>query len=399
MASKFNFSSVQSYSTTYTQKLLQEFFSGHQVITGQQILELTAIKQLNLLTIRELFFQWKEEMERIKSPYFDYDHEEVQEAFTGFRNALSRHIAIREQDFAPLFKKSVKNTLMLIFSPYDFFSMEVTRANQPTISYEEVKSWSKYIKVNAYMLDALIGNFEDRQIQEMPVAQALELFDMVKLDQQEVPEVFHNYLSKFSEVAPLALEQVLENAAELQQDEMPEDSSSAQEPRHQIQQEEQRPQDEEPKYEQPKYEEPKYEQRKQEEPRYEEKPQKPEQPVEHSREEQKKSLYEQYQNQQNKTLNEELAVKQQNKSIADTHAKKLVNLSKSISINQRFMFIKELFGGDHQTFEQALKWLENCGSYSEALNFLTETYANKYNWTMDKEEVIEFLELIAKKFD
>ncbi len=85
--------------------------------------------------------------------------------------------------------------------------------------------------------------------------------------------------------------------------------------------------------------------------------------------------------------------------IIDIHEKKpLEGIRKSITINQRFMFEKDLFKGDKNEFEMVINYLDNCQSRQEALDFVNDNYATKKKWDLEKEEVVEFFEIINKRF-
>jgi hypothetical protein len=99
-----------------------------------------------------------------------------------------------------------------------------------------------------------------------------------------------------------------------------------------------------------------------------------------------------------KTLLETLGTEKK-EAIIDLHEKKLVEgIKKSITINQRFMFEKDLFKGNKDEFEMVINYLDNCKNKQEALEFINENYTKKKNWDKSKEEVIEFFEIINKRF-
>jgi hypothetical protein len=80
-------------------------------------------------------------------------------------------------------------------------------------------------------------------------------------------------------------------------------------------------------------------------------------------------------------------------------SRKIDNISRNITINQRFMFIKELFKGNPEEFNEAVERLENCRSYDEAYDLLSQSYIQKNQWNMETEEVSEFLSLVSKRFN
>ena len=77
---------------------------------------------------------------------------------------------------------------------------------------------------------------------------------------------------------------------------------------------------------------------------------------------------------------------------------KAVDIKSLITINQRFMFVNELFKGESKVFQETLEKVQVCGSYNEAINMLLDNYANRYDWDTDKEEVAEFFDLISRTF-
>src|SRR5688572_28080666 len=125
MDEKISLESISQYSNAYSEKVLQGFFTSKDKITGAEILSLSNIQQINLFVVRELFRTWKEETKKLKSPYFDYESQEVKDAMNTLMETLSNNISVDRTHFAPLFKKAVNETLLAVFDPYDFFSMVI----------------------------------------------------------------------------------------------------------------------------------------------------------------------------------------------------------------------------------------------------------------------------------
>jgi len=104
MDEKISLESISQYSNTYSEKVLQGFFTSKDKITGSELLTLSKIQQVNLFVVRELFRSWKEETRRLKSPYFDYEQQEVKDALDTLMETLSNNILIDRTHFTPLFK-------------------------------------------------------------------------------------------------------------------------------------------------------------------------------------------------------------------------------------------------------------------------------------------------------
>ena len=94
MDTSINIKEIEAYSRDYAESICNNYFAEKEKINGNDILELTNIKQINLFIIKNLFENWISSSESMKSPYFNYDAPEVVEIHTRYNNILSRHILI-----------------------------------------------------------------------------------------------------------------------------------------------------------------------------------------------------------------------------------------------------------------------------------------------------------------
>jgi hypothetical protein len=72
---------------------------------------------------------------------------------------------------------------------------------------------------------------------------------------------------------------------------------------------------------------------------------------------------------------------------------KKVVIGSRLGINDRFRFIKNLFGGNGATMEEAIKQLESC-SDAHSLHVCVQGFKQQFNWQDDDEHVIDFLEML-----
>jgi hypothetical protein len=81
---------------------------------------------------------------------------------------------------------------------------------------------------------------------------------------------------------------------------------------------------------------------------------------------------------------------------ADTlaKAKPVTNLRTAIGINDRFTFIRELFGNDAKAFEQTITILNDAANFNDAYNYMIQ----HFDWDMDSEPVQQLLDMIRRKF-
>jgi len=69
-----------------------------------------------------------------------------------------------------------------------------------------------------------------------------------------------------------------------------------------------------------------------------------------------------------------------------------------ITLNQKFLFTKKLFGNNQEELEEALTGIDRCSSHKEAIMFLKNNYIMKYDWNFQNDEVKEFWELVELRF-
>ena len=74
------------------------------------------------------------------------------------------------------------------------------------------------------------------------------------------------------------------------------------------------------------------------------------------------------------------------------------DLRKAIGINDRFVFVRELFRGDEAMYERSLKTINNFNIYSEAEYWINRELKFKIGWDEDKEVVRHFYQLVRRRF-
>jgi hypothetical protein len=76
------------------------------------------------------------------------------------------------------------------------------------------------------------------------------------------------------------------------------------------------------------------------------------------------------------------------------HAKPVTDLAKAIGINEKYLYIRELFGNDSKKFEKAIQIINNAPNFNEAYNYMIR----EYTWDMDSELVQGLLEIVRRKY-
>lgn len=215
MDEKISLNALEAYSTAFSAKIADSFFAKKQKISGQEILTLCEPKQINLFVIRELLKAWKQETQKYKNPYFDYEAKEVKEALAHFQNVLSKNIAIARDHFLPILKKSVSLTVYLILDPYDFYSDTLDKHGKGTIRVGELKNEIKYIKVNQRPLEKLLQRLEEKGLETLSGNEAFALLDQILEEVNFTPEDVDPYIKELSKIHPLRIDTLYEKKPEV----------------------------------------------------------------------------------------------------------------------------------------------------------------------------------------
>jgi hypothetical protein len=72
--------------------------------------------------------------------------------------------------------------------------------------------------------------------------------------------------------------------------------------------------------------------------------------------------------------------------------------SESIALNDKFIFVRELFGNQFAEYEQGLKNLDVQSSFEAAQAYCRENLWNKFSWSNKTQAVDRFMELLQKRF-
>ena len=205
MEEKVSPQAIQGYSQQYSRKILDRFFVGKQFISGQELLSLSEVEQINLFIIQTLFKAWKTEMMNTRSVYFDYESEAVKEAQQNLMNILSRHIQVDRKHLEPLLVNAVCQTLNDVLNPYDFFTKLIT-GNNNELNLEDFKDDLKYLKLNKAPLLRLSQILQEKKTLTISGNEAFAILDKILEELNFSPEDIEPLLEKLSIIEPVTLE-------------------------------------------------------------------------------------------------------------------------------------------------------------------------------------------------
>jgi hypothetical protein len=376
MPYKWNSADAKTYAKAFSQLICSEYFNNRNSISGSEILKLTEIKQLNLMIVRVLYEKWQEDIARLKSPYFDFDNDEVQKAFKEFKNILSRNISVKKDHFEEVLQKAVYATLELNLSSETFFESLMKDLPDFKLTQDWLKLNGKYFVSHNWVLAELLN-----RLQGMPVVYANQAIDWVKEILQSKQEQPSNDVEQFDKILAIPFNENFQQSAA---NTSFFDDAFAIPPTSKEAQIENR-------YVPPVV-----------------KLEPAEQPFEIERatkvvEENKSKTYEPISLNDmhlgaTKTLNEKI-IKDEIRSLSDNHSKgKITSIRTAISLNQRFLFINNLFGGNVQAFTSALDEMEASDSFSMAKEKMLKKYLPQYKWDILSPEAEEFFDILRRRF-
>ncbi|MCF6361006.1 MAG: hypothetical protein L3J29_09625 [Cyclobacteriaceae bacterium] len=335
MENKLNQLAIEQYAEKYSEILLKKIFSERKNISGKEIMREIPVQQVALFVLFNLFKRWKDEMLHLKSPYFNYEDEEVQKKLEEFMNLLSKHISVEEEPFALLLTQAVKDSLLLIISPLKFYENLVDTFNGSAPNMDEEKGLQRFIKINTHMRDALLTAWAANYSSE-------ELFDKAFEGLTTAPQEVKPLIEPFNKLLPVELSDFIEES-DVVKEEADVNSTSEVIIKDEI--------------------------------------------IEEEEQVQFQTIHTQYSEESTSILADSLGFEADQSS-----------LKTMLTINQKFMFVNDLFDGNTEDFNKVLDFLDSCETKEVVLKFINSNYIQRGNWKAGAPQVKEFLALIDKKF-
>lgn len=448
MQKKLNEDFIDSYCEKFASNVSSDFFKdGKAVITGKEILNITPSKQVNFFVIKLLFRYWQEETKKLESPFFNYKHEEVRQAMIQFMNVLSQHIEINRSKFETLLNHAVKDTIYLAAMPQAYVEIDLDSRGVEKISDKSIEGTVKYLKIYKKeihnflsdmrgltiddVVDELPDEFEDfdttNAVEELcsQLSPILEITlektysddpdiddfdedDLFEPGEEDLVEEPSRPRKKAPDAQPenagieissddeaMKEEDIEEDAFEKDKVDEHEEHEESDTPQQLSEEDEWKDdfEDEDDSQEEHSTDEEVTEEiESEEEGSEEEAPSKPiDPPVILDQEEKEDDFPEEIINKQFEKEEETLVEHHESQQKGD-------NILELISLNHRYMFIKELFRNDKNEFENALFELQDFSTFDESVEYLVQSYAKHNSWDMQSDEVKEFLKVLFRRF-
>ncbi|MFM2375345.1 MAG: hypothetical protein RLZZ165_442 [Bacteroidota bacterium] len=147
-------------------------------ISGTDIAQFSKHPQVNQFILFRIYQDWNAQVSQIVHPYFDFTHSDVKEGLRRFLNILSGHILVRKEDFEPLVRQAVYNSLKLILNAEDsigrFFFL-----NSESVAIDLVRKHAHYFSSYDFVIQAILKYHEKNEIPQVERRVFFEKFDRV----------------------------------------------------------------------------------------------------------------------------------------------------------------------------------------------------------------------------
>lgn len=395
-----NQQAVRTYAIRLSNRFLDNFFVYKTHASGAELIEFTPVKQINLLVMSSLQYKWKQETERLKSPFFDFENLEVREGLRNFMNVLSQHIKVERQHLEPLLVEAIQDTLMLSISPLDFFKKELEAMGNPKVSVKRLKESLKYILINKALPEAVIAEMDSLRNTEMYAGEMLRYFN--KAMHEGVEGLFNSELliAELNRIYPLKLTELIPNAPVKPEPAIPKPTEregyapSFFSQFHPDGTDETR--EVEPVAETVNNEIKKAETKSPALPKEEKKP------ITKDTVKAEPIISKTVNvNPEPANINSSLKANSEGHEALNVLAakSKIASLNAAIALNDRFLYIRELFNGDKLNWEQALSQLETETDKNKVVNEILPYWATRFKWQNTPGSVAEqFTEVVLRRF-
>ncbi len=424
MSNKFNTNALSEYCRNYARKVAADSYQQGSALSGQQIMSLTAIPQINLLVISSLADKWRADAGKFRSPYFDFTAPDVEEAMQHFMNVVSQHIAVRREHLEPLLADATCRTIELVFDPRSYFDEIVRDQPEFTLTADVLKQITRYTKINTFIPAYIAQRMNGKPF--IYVNQAISYLDEVLSQRGHELERYDGFVAKLAEKHPMNVSALLRSHVP---DAIPAPPArsffdAATEPANPPAP--LMPTADTPDGTQPEPQTPPVAPQPDPTPAPETTSESgaggpifsnepagpsPVAPTAYPSQMQTGSLSQPSDTDAepltassdaapslNDTLRETVAADDSPTMAQAFRRAPVETVARSISLNQKFRFINQLFNGNTNAYSQALDEIDSLDNYGQALDLISYRYASQYLWDMSSDEVSELVEILKRRF-
>jgi len=147
---------IKKYSQSLYPKIINPKMKNKEVFEGKDILEYTNTNQINLFILKRIFDNWKRNHQLNKSPFFNYDNEELKSQLEKYMIILSKNILLNIKQIKSLTVNSIEDFILISLKPYKFFRDEFKKIDNQ-INIKRLLERKKYYVINQEIFIRLIN--------------------------------------------------------------------------------------------------------------------------------------------------------------------------------------------------------------------------------------------------
>lgn len=214
MENKLNSVELELYSKKVARKLCSDFFGdAKQQILGKEILSFCSVQQINYFILKIIFQKWKEEVNHLKkSPFFNYEAEEVELAVANFANILSNYIVVKNVAFEQILATAVEEAMYLALSPYHYFKTYFFSADIKKITLNELREKQKYLKLNGAFFAEFVEKLETYKINTFFVSDIMGHLQESYYKHNASFDDYDETINQISRIVPMDFSKIVSDA-------------------------------------------------------------------------------------------------------------------------------------------------------------------------------------------
>lgn len=101
----------------------------------------------------------------------------------------------------------------------------------------------------------------------------------------------------------------------------------------------------------------------------------------------------------NISINDKFSTNADKPTLADKLGQQPIkDLTNSIGLNQKFLFMNDLFEGENDKYKEAIETINNFSAYIEADEYINNSLKDQFSWDMKSVSTQKFINLVQRRF-
>ena len=99
------------------------------------------------------------------------------------------------------------------------------------------------------------------------------------------------------------------------------------------------------------------------------------------------------------SINDQFSINAEQPTLADKLGQQPIkDLTNSIGLNQKFLFMNDLFEGENDKYKEAIETINKFSTLVEADSYINNSLKGQYNWDMNAISTQKFISLVQRRF-